>query len=191
MNREAWLQAAAVKLRPLLKPYAQTPDVMISVGWARNRPNTAAGTCTPSTSAGGIPQIFIWPAEVKVTNILSYLLHELIHASDDCDSGHKGHFARVHKAVGFVSPPTLSNTTPELEAKLEAIRDALPPYPHKPINLKSSAEKKQTTRMIKIECKAANCHVRDGESNYSVRTTQKWIDEGLPSCPCGEEMELS
>jgi len=40
----------------------------------------------------------------------------------------------------------------------------------------------QTTRMLKVECPA------DG---YIVRTTQKWIDLGLPTCPCGEEMELA
>lgn len=42
--------------------------------------------------------------------------------------------------------------------------------------------KKQSTRMLKVICPGCG---------YTVRTTQKWIDIGLPTCPCGEEMEVA
>ena len=35
---------------------------------------------------------------------------------------------------------------------------------------------------VKIECP---------EDGYTVRTTSKWLDIGLPTCPCGTEMEVS
>lgn len=42
--------------------------------------------------------------------------------------------------------------------------------------------KKQATRMIKVCCPGCG---------YTIRTTQKWIDVGLPTCCCGEEMEVA
>jgi hypothetical protein len=35
--------------------------------------------------------------------------------------------------------------------------------------------------MLRLECPACG---------YTCRTTAKWIEVGLPTCPCGEEMVL-
>lgn len=43
------------------------------------------------------------------------------------------------------------------------------------------AKSTQTTRLIKLACPACG---------YTVRTTQKWLDVGLPVCPCGDMMGL-
>ena len=48
--------------------------------------------------------------------------------------------------------------------------------------LTPSATKKAGTRLLKCECPTCG---------YVVRTTQKWIDIGLPQCPDGDEMELA
>ena len=53
------------------------------------------------------------------------------------------------------------------------IADALGPYPHATLNL--SARKKQTTRMIKVEC---------GDCDGVFRTTQKWLDEATHGLCC-------
>jgi len=53
-------------------------------------------------------------------------------------------------------------------------------YPHGAISY--SNRRKQTTRMIKVVCPACD---------YTVRVSQKWIEVGLPTCACGEEMEVS
>jgi hypothetical protein len=45
-----------------------------------------------------------------------------------------------------------------------------------------SGRRKQSTRMLKLEC--TNC-------GYTVRTTQKWIEVGLPTCCCGSDMEVA
>jgi hypothetical protein len=41
--------------------------------------------------------------------------------------------------------------------------------------------KKQSTRMLKLEC---------DECGYVVRTTQKWINVGVPVCHCGAEFQV-
>jgi hypothetical protein len=46
----------------------------------------------------------------------------------------------------------------------------------------SSGPRSQGTRMLKL---VAPC------CGYTVRTTRKWIEVGMPSCPCGSEMELA
>lgn len=38
------------------------------------------------------------------------------------------------------------------------------------------------SRLVKVECP---------DCGYVVRTTQKWIDNGLPTCACGQEMEVA
>ena len=61
------------------------------------------------------------------------------------------------------------------------ILEKVGPYPHGALTGGVSTNgPKQTTRMIKRMCPACE---------YTVRTTQKWIIVGLPTCPCGSEME--
>lgn len=40
---------------------------------------------------------------------------------------------------------------------------------------------KPGSRLLKVECACG----------YTCRITQKWLDIGLPTCPCGEEMEAT
>jgi len=48
--------------------------------------------------------------------------------------------------------------------------------------LKSDRQiKKQTTRMIKAECPSCG---------YTARISQKWVDVGLPTCPCGDTLSV-
>lgn len=35
---------------------------------------------------------------------------------------------------------------------------------------------KQSTRLIKAAC---------GDCGYTIRVTQKWLEQGNPGCPCG------
>ena len=46
----------------------------------------------------------------------------------------------------------------------------------------ASKSGKQSTRLLKCECP---------DCGYVVRTTQKWLDIGVPTCPCGTEMEAA
>lgn len=126
-------------------------------------------------------------------NMGELLLHELAHAENktldirDCANRiHNKHFKtmaerlglKVHprdKAVGY-GYTDLDKPAEEFLVKIK--------FKHK---LFTMARLTPTTRgagpgsrLLKLEC--PNC-------GYVVRTTQKWLDTGLPSCHCGHDME--
>lgn len=188
-NREAWLIDAVKHLSDLLEE--DVPPVRVSVGWpgGRSRKGVTIGQCWPTAAAeDGVCQIFLSPIRGgdRTIDILGTLLHEIIHAVDDCKSGHRGNFARIAKGVGFVPKLTSSdNRSDELNEALSAIAERMGYFPHSAITTLTRAAdqpKKQATRMLKL---TAPC------CGYTVRTTRKWLDEGRPSCPCGTEMEES
>lgn len=190
-TREQWLELAVLKLRPLFAEIdVELPDVRVSVGWPSRggvgKKNKVIGQCWKSTVAGdGVSQLFISPVlGGDRLQMIGVLVHELIHAADDCESGHKGAFAKMARKIGLVGKLTATIVDPvsELGLRLAAVLDELGEYPHSALNPFEMEKQrpKQTTRMLKLECP------QDG---YTVRTTQKWIDEGMPKCPCGHELE--
>jgi hypothetical protein len=96
------------------------------------------------------------------------------------NAGHTGAFVKIVKAIGFKAPWTSTPATPELIGRLNGLIVNLGPYPHAAID--KSGRKKQGTRMLKVVCP---------ECGYTVRTTQQWIDTGLPRCVCGTETEFA
>jgi hypothetical protein len=190
-TREAWLRKAVLDLSAILTEVGEeVPPIHVSVGWpgGRGKKATTVGQCwSRSSSADQVNQIFMSPVrgEDETRDVLGTLLHEMIHAVDDCESGHRGNFARIARSVGFLTKLTSAdNRTDELNERLDAVVERLGGFPHAAMvgGARGSEEKpKQTTRMIKLE---APC------CGYVVRTSQKWIDEGLPSCPCGNELEV-
>jgi len=193
MTREAWLELAVLKLHPLFAEIdVDLPNVRVSVGWP-SRGGTAVkkkviGQCWKGmVSADGKQQLFISPVlGDDVVQLLGVLVHELIHAVDDCESGHKGAFAKMARALGLAGKLTATTVEEgsELHTALTEVAGRLGEYPHSAINFAELEKQrpKQTTRMIKLV--APDC-------DYTVRTTQKWIDEGLPMCPHGEEMDIA
>lgn len=189
-NREEWLGKAAVLLAEwLVEAGEEVPPLRISVGFPGGNSNRkrVVGQCWKTTaSEDGINQIFISPVrgESETRNVLGTLLHEMIHAVDDCETGHRGNFARIAKALGFVAKLTSAdNRTSELDERLDGLAERLGPFPHSALipGTKGSEEPKtQTTRMIKLTCP---------DDGYVVRTTRKWLDIGTPSCPCGADLE--
>jgi hypothetical protein len=166
------------------------PAVRVSVGWP-SRGGTGSkkrviGQCWKTTVASdNVSQLFISPVlGGDRLQMIGVLLHELVHASDDCESGHKGAFAKRARELGLVGKLTATIVDPasDLGARLAGILDELGEYPHaalSPFEMEKQRPK-QGTRMIKLECP------QDG---YIVRTTRKWIEQGLPRCPCGHELE--
>ena len=96
--------------------------------------------------------------------------------------GHRADFGRIAAAVGLVKPWTATSASEELKSRLNAPIQKIGPYPHAALDLTASPHKKDGTRMIKLECP---------DCGYVVRTTAKWIDVGMPKCPCGAEMDLA
>lgn len=189
ITREQWLEQATEMLRGGIFKDAEArlpvgstaiiPPVRVSVGFpgggsARKR----IGECwNGKASDDGIPQVFISPVLSDSVRVLDVLVHEVIHAIVP-DAGHKAPFKRIAVAVGLTGKMTATVAGPELEARLKTMVTTLGEYPHAKINL--SSRKKQTTRMLKLECKSCG---------FICRASQKAIDEhGIPTCACGERL---
>ena len=189
-TREEWLVAATEALAPIFAEVDETlPAVRVSVGWpgGRGSKNAVIGQCWASAaSADKVAQLFVSPVLDDAVRVLDVLAHELIHAIDDCASGHKGRFAKIAKGIGLTGKMTATVAGDDLKARLVAIAEDLGEYPHaKLANPGDGAEgpKKQTTRMLKVECAEG--------SGYKVRMTRQWLDEyGAPLCPCHQEPML-
>lgn len=193
-NRESWLVKAVEALRPLFAEIDAThdgeaidttiPTVRISVGFpGGGSAKKRIGECwAPAAATDEVSQLFVSPILDDAARVLDVLSHELIHAIDRCESGHKGRFTKIAKGLGLTGKMTATVASPELKEKLDAIVEELGPYPHAALSLggATSGPKKQGTRMIKVECP---------DDGYTLRTTAKWLAVGLPTCPCGTVMQ--
>jgi hypothetical protein len=183
-TREQWLERAAALMRGSLIPQLGGRPYRISCGWpsqaAMARTKRRIGECwypehcTDHTNHN----IFISPALQDTSLVLQTLAHELIHVATGPNIGHKGQFVKIAKAIGFTKPWTSTPATPALIERLNAFISKLGSYPHAAID--RSGRKKQSTRLLKVICPACG---------YTVRVTQQWIETGLPTCPCGAQME--
>jgi len=182
-TREEWLTAAIEALAPLFKQHGHTvPPVRVSVGWpgGRGPKQNVVGQCWGTTSAAdGTAQMFISPIVSDPYAVLGILAHELAHAVDDCRNGHRAPFVRIIRSIGLAGKPTATTPGPELEPVLHGIIGTLGMFPH--ATLTAACTKKQTTRMLKLVCP---------ECGYTIRTTAKWLETGVPTCPCGSTFEV-
>ena len=210
LNREGWLTAFAEAIAPIIKQRTGLSVPLSKTRLACGFPRTGG---TPSRTgrvttgqclmghASGLNEIMINPIrdtviEVKTVDqdghkveeghgIAETVIHELLHAALDVGVGHKAPFARAAKAMGLQGKPTSTNAGPELVKIIEGIIEKIGPYPHQAI--KGEWGRKQGTRLLKVACPDCG-FVDERGAGYTIRVTQKWIDVGLPICPCGEQM---
>lgn len=190
-TREQWLEAAVKEIsKSIFAPKnIEVPAVRVSVGWpgGRGKKQGVFGQCFASFSATDkVAQIFVSPAVDKTQNVLATLTHELVHAVDDCKSGHKKDFIKIAREIGFEAEWTSSeNRTDALTEKLAKLAEKLGEFPHAAIR-QEERPSVQKTYMVKI-VPSAECYECDPE--YKLRMTQKWLEEaGAPLCPHGVEM---
>lgn len=216
-TREAWLNRAIQYFRKTFSNagYPLPEDIHVSVGFsygARAESATVLGSCWSTlASEDGKNHIFISPEISKEVDmdgtdlgVLETLLHELIHAADNCTSGHQGNFVTIAKALSLVKPWTFTPLTPLMHAELVVLAGRLGAYPHGALHPRTaklatatggtiqvpvgefpgklhSGPPKQKTYMRKLTC--SHC-------GYTVRTTTKFIEKGLPLCPSGIQMDV-
>ncbi len=186
-NREEWLSECMGKLRPWFADIsAPLPKrIRASCSWpsvkALSRKNRRIGEAWSSDCSGdGSCEVFISPALKEPAKVSATLVHELVHCAVGVECGHKGRFRAVAEAIGLEGKMTETIASVALAERLHAITQAIGMYPHAELTA-SNAPKKQTTRMIKVECLGCGC---------VVRMTRKWLDEvGPPTCGCGDLME--
>lgn len=183
-NREAWLTAAVAEIRSWFTEIGvELPEkIRVACGWSK-RSGAGIGWCWKNTaSADGTNEILVSPEIDDPDKTLATLIHELIHASDNGESKHAGDFRTRALALGLEGKMTATHAGQALTDRITKLTEQLGSYPHASINPALSTIPKQTTRMIKLTCP---------DDGYVVRTTRRWIDFGLPSCPCGTKMELA
>jgi hypothetical protein len=185
LNREHWLERLVQGVMPIFREAElEVPPVHISVGFpsknALGKGSRRIGECwAPTSSPGGIPNIFISPLLVDPVKVAGVTIHELLHAAVGVEAGHKGPFKRGMKKVGLTGKATATDESPELVERLKGdILPVLGDYPHAGLVF-TGKEKKQTTRMLKVTCSTCG---------YTARTTKQWLDKvGPPLCPCNGE----
>jgi hypothetical protein len=188
MNRETWLEKMTGILRPMFKEvgYTVPRKVKTSCGWTskgakQSAKNTRVGECwSEECSTGGNHEIFISPAINDTIEVSATLVHELIHATIGVKNKHNKVFSTAARRLGLTGKMTATIPSPELSERLNALSAVIGPYPHDILAPMTTGKKTQGTRLIKITCP---------QCGYTARTTASWIEQGLPTCPCGETME--
>lgn len=186
-TREQWLVDVAAQLRTLFtnRGYTVPERVRVTCGWphiggTRSKKKRIGEAWSSVCSADATFEIFISPALSDVIEVSATLVHELVHCVVvGLECGHKGAFVKCAKAMGLEGKMTATVAGERLRDILAGMCAAAGPYPHAVLGGLSSGEKKQGTRMLKVKCPGCG---------YVVRTTAKWLEQGCPTCVCGEEM---
>lgn len=173
--REAWLHAAADQLRPLFAAKGYTlPDCKISCGFASTGVRSGhIGQCwSRRSSPEGMNQIFISPALEDPVEVLDTLVHELVHAVDDCQHKHGKEFKKMALRLGLKGPMRSAGAGPELKAKLQALAQGLGAYPHARLSVPGKA----APRPPRPRARCDQC-------GYEVPMLKKFLHVGPPMCP--------
>ena len=188
-TREEWLTAGIEEVRSLFDLYSKPlpARIRVSCGFPSTALRSGAiGECwINSASADGTFEILIHPKLADPVSVFEVLVHELCHATAGAFN-HGVNFQKIAKAMHLQACG--SGRHPWKSTKGDAdfvvvygdIIASLGDYPH--AELKSDRQiKKQTTRLLKACCPSCG---------YTVRLTQKWAEQGLPTCPCGDTLSI-
>jgi predicted Zn-ribbon and HTH transcriptional regulator len=175
ITREAWLLAAVEHLRPLFaaKGFA-VPPCQVSCGFASTGTRSGhVGQCWSTKSASNeLNQIFIAPTLKSAYDVIDTLVHELVHAVDNCENKHGKEFKKIALKMGMKGPMRSAEAGPELKATLTSLLDTLGEYPHG--HLKVGMRK--ATRRDRPRAKCKHC-------GYQVPMLKKFLTYGPPICP--------
>lgn len=171
-TREEYLNAFIDAARPQFeKVNAPLPsNVRVATGFtSRGSRGARVGECWSDTSsADGHFEIFIKPTLEGAARICDVLTHELIHAAVGLDAGHNQVFKRVSTSLGLTGKATQTTAGPHWYTWALPIIEKLGPMPYGALSGdQSSARKKQTTALLKLECPACR---------WLARATKKWIE---------------
>jgi hypothetical protein len=143
---EVWLNEAVELLRPdFAEAGYEIPPVHLSVGFSTDgykptaKKNTIAVCHAKCMTVDGINEIFISPIVYEPVDVLSLLVHELVHAIDDCKSGHGEGFQKISVALKCGDNLSVPNMEfREQVQKYRTIADKLGRYPRSGVNYSKS-----------------------------------------------------
>lgn len=180
MNRETWLNT--LKDQFLIDHFKnagyeipKNVRMACSLTSGRGAKNKAIGLCwSNEVSADGTYEIMISPTVADPIQVADILIHELIHATIGLKEGHGKNFRKAALALGLTGKMTATTASDTLKTKIAEWVSVIGNYPHAVLGGENSGGKKQTTRLIKVEC----------ECGYTVRISRKWLSIAIPECPC-------
>lgn len=181
MNRETYLNNAVTELAVLFEAQGyELPPVNVSCSWpGGGSARTRIGECwSRAASKAEINEIFISPIIEDSIEALDILTHELIHAVDDCQHGHRKEFTAIMRAIGLEGKPTATHAGERLHAELVIIVEKLGTYPHKEMHKQAP---KQKSRQLKAEC---------DDCGAVWRMSSKWLSMAT-ACPCCQSDNIS
>ena len=174
--REQWLLQAVDHLLPIFERAGYSvPIVKVSIGF----PSTGSkgrhlGQCWSTKSAvDGVNQIFIAPHLPSPLDVLDTLVHELVHAVDDCESGHGEKFKKIAIDVGLKGPMRSAGAGEWLKQDLLRIAEKLGTFPHGRLSLPVRTMQQAPKRP------GAKCP----KCGYGVVMLKKYLNLGPPICP--------
>ena len=180
LTREAWLLFAVDAVAPIFQEKGfWVPRVRVSCAIpSTSGRGSAVGQCWGrSMSEDGVNEIFISPVYANSVEVLDTLVHELVHAVDDCEHRHGPEFKKIALAVGLQGKMREASAGPELKARLTQLAQSLEqswgPYPHAKLKVMRSIFPSP-----KLSPRAA-CPV----CGFRVSVLMKYIDFGPPICP--------
>ncbi|API58532.1 hypothetical protein BSL82_03755 [Tardibacter chloracetimidivorans] len=182
-TRESWLNAFTAAARPHFDRvgFPLPSEVRSSIGFpSKGARSKVIGECwSNAVSEDGHFEIFLRPSmQSDASRIADVLTHELVHAAVGLEAKHGRKFAKCATALGLTGKMTATVAGPEWHVWADPILASLGPLPGAALGdlQLSSGGKKQTTRMLKLEC---------DQCGFSCRTTAKHIEaheDGL-TCP--------
>ena len=173
-TREAWLLNAVGKLNPIFKKQGyDVPKVQVSCGFTSSGKNRHAGECWSKTATKAvISEIYISPKYDDAVEVMDILVHELVHAVDNCEHKHGSEFKKIALAVGLEGKMRSASAGVKLKNELIEIAKSLNLYPHVKLDIPT------IIRVYKPRPKA-----RCSECGYEIGIFKKWQHLGAPICP--------
>ena len=185
MHRELWLIKATDILRTRWASMGVTvpADVKVTCGFpGGGSPRRRIGECWPRARSGAnVNEVMISPVLDVPLIVIDVLGHELLHAADDCKSGHGAVFSRNSKLVGYSGGKNSKIDSGEAMALAQVLLEKVGPYPHAKVQLVGK-KRNASHGLHKLEC---------GCGNVSYMTAKKIEEHGFPVCgSCEEPMVL-
>ena len=182
MKKENWFDKAMKEIRIYFSSHGfEVPDVEISLGFTSKGLNSSTiGQCWGrKASTSDVNHIFISPARTDSIKILSTLMHECIHAIDNCENGHGPAFKYIALKIGFKMPMRSTPPSDELLAVIKKIITKIGEYPAPTLTVFHSPRISRPP--ARARCK---------ECGYTISMLKKFIPSGPPLCPLHKtEME--
>ena len=183
-TREQWLNRAYSGLvKTVFKQagYAEKdfPQIRITCAPIGSRKTKTIGQCYNNSLSSDNTFELVISSEIDTPEeTIEILAHEIIHALVGLEAQHGPKFRKVALAIGLEGKMTATFAGEAFKQATQALLVKLGEYPH--ASMQRNEKKKQTTRMVKLEC---------GDCGFICRASRSAIEaSGEPTCGCGSEM---